>query len=415
LATDGASDPGPHPTHGVHVDPAGQLAFLDEHYLAPGAGFVAEGGGKVKVVVGSTGSGKTHFLRAAARQARRRGFLTVEVDATATPLAGFDHLYRAVAANLDLAALGRRLLAATLRRAGYGEGAPEVGENLVAWCQARGHEPGPVRVRLQDQLHRDVERNPDLEVGYARGLVRWCEGLAWGAPPEDALAEGLAERWLRGERLPLRDCNRLRLSRAMDRFAARLWLRSLLHAVRMAGWPGLVVAADNAGVLLQKRRPPDAPPPPGDWGIPPPALPPYYTAQKAADFYEMLRTVIDESGLMPGFLLILAGPPDLMTDERRGIPSYAALAERLRAEVETVEVNRFADVIVPERLWAADPGAGRVLAERLAEDVAPGAPAEVRDRAVAAALAQWQVGDVAVSAVRRSVLAVLDAAGGGAA
>lgn len=404
----------PHPAHGAHVDPAGQLAFLDEHYLAPGRGFVAEGGGKVKVVLGATGSGKTHLLHAIAGQARSRGFLTVEVDAATRPLAGFDHLYRAVAGGLDLPEMARRFTAALLRRSGYEDIALRPGETLAAWCQARGHEPGPVRIRLEDQLHRELERNPALDVGYAQGLARLCAGVAWGTPPDDPLAEGLGERWLRGERLPVRDCNRLRLGRSLDRFGARLWLRSLLHFIRQAGWPGLVVAADNLGVLLDKRRPAEPDGLPGASG-PAPIPPPYYTAQKAADFYEMLRTLIDETGLLPGLLLVLAGPPELMTDERRGIPSYVALADRLRTEIETVELNRFADVIVPERLWAADPEAGRLLAERLADSVAPGAAPEVRARAVEAALAQWQVRDVAVSAVRRSVLAALDAAGGDAA
>jgi hypothetical protein len=401
----------PDPPHDVHVDPAGQLAFLDDHYLSAGRGFIAEGGGKVKVVVGATGSGKTHFLNAVLGHARARGFLTVEVDAALQPLAGFDQLYRAVAAGLDLAEMARRFIAATLRRSGYGDVALQPGETLASWCEAHGHEPGPLRIRLEEQLHRDLERNSDLDVGYAVGLARWCAALAWGTTAEDPLAEGLGERWLRGERLPVRDCNRLRLGRALDRFNARLWLRSLLQFVRQAGWPGLVVGADNLGALLQKSRPGE---PPVAWEARLPASVPYYTAQKAADFYEMVRTLIDETGLLPGFLLLLAGPPELMTDERRGIPSYVALAERLRTEIETVELNRFADVIVPERLWAADSQAGRILAERLADNVAPGAAPEVRARAVAAALAQWQVRDVAVSAVRRSVLAALDAAGGDA-
>ncbi len=401
----------PHPAHDVHVDPAGQLAFLDQYLLQAERGFVAEGGAKLKLVLGATGAGKTHFLGAALERARARGFVTVAIDAARTPLGGFDHLYRAVAAGLDLEDLARRFVNRTLRRAGYQDIALTAGQTLTGWCEATAHEAGPLRVTLQDALHRDLERSPDLDVGYGIGLARWCEQVAWGQPPDDPLAEGLTQRWLRGERVGQRDCNRLRLHRCMDRFSARLWLRSLVHFVRQAGFPGLAVAADNAGVLLDKRRPTESVP-----GAPDAArdVPPYYTPQRVADFYEMLRTLIDEMGLLPGLMLLVAGPPELLTDDRRGIPSYIALAERLRTEVETVELNRFADTIVAERLWASDPDAGQAMAERLAESVLPGADAELRARAVAAAMAQWQVRDVDVSAVRRSVLAALRAAEGGA-
>ena len=127
----------------------------------------------------------------------------------------------------------------------------------------------------------------------------------------------------------------------------------------------------------------------------------------------MLRTLVDEMGLLPGLLLLLAAPPEILTDGRVGIPSYVALEERMKSEVQTVELNRFADTITLERLWAADPEAGRTLAERLAAALAPTAGPEVRARAVRAALEQWRVRDVTVGAVRETVLAALGATGGG--
>ena len=407
----------PEPLHGVHVDPAEQIAFLDRHLLAAPGGVVAEGGGSLKLIIGDPGAGKTHFLRACLTQAHARGFCVVEVDGRRQPLYGFDYLYRAAAGGLDLADLARRYVTGLLRGMGYADPALVPGRTLHTWCQEADHPQERVRAKLGEELYRCLERNPDLDVAYSAGLSRWCEAVAWGVAPEDPMAEGLLERWLRGEKLALRDCNRLRLRRPVDRYTARRWLRSLIHFVRQAGVPGLVVAVDDLGVVLAGRPVPDPlqADPGGTWAAPAggEGAPPYYTKQKRDDFYEMLRTLIDEMGLMPGFLLLLAGPPEFMEDDRNGIHSYVALAERLKTEVETVELNRFADTIGLERLWASDPGAGRTLAERLAAAVAPGSGPEVRERAVAAALEQWQVRDVAVSAVRRSVLAALGAAGEG--
>ncbi len=392
---------------GVHVDPAGQLVFLEEHTLAPEGGVVAEGTGKLKLVLGSAGAGKTHFLEAALALGQRHGMATVLISAERTPLYGFDHLYQAVAGGLDLAQLARDFVTLVLRQAGYEDLELAPGQTLGRWCQESGREAGPMRVTLEEELHRRLVRCPDLDLAHAQGLARWCELVAWGSPPEDPMAEGLLERWLRGERVARRDCNRLRLRRPVDRYGARLWLRSLVHFLRAAGRPGLVVAVDDLGVVLGRRRAAEAPTEPGASPLP------HYTRQRRDDLYEMLRTLVDEMGLLPGLLLLLAAPPEILTDGRVGIPSYVALEERMKSEVQTVELNRFADTITLERLWAADPEAGRTLAERLAAALAPTAGPEVRARAVRAALEQWRVRDVTVGAVRETVLAALGATGGG--
>ena len=472
----------------AHIDPADQMAFLRRHHLSAGEGFVREGGAKVKLVIGATGAGKTHFLAAVLAAARAEGFLTAHVDAGVRPLGGFDLLYQALASDIDFADLARRFAGCVLVDLGYDAPGPAPGQRLASWAAAHGHEVGPLRMRLSEELHRRLAANPDLDYGYATGLLRWCETVLWGAGGGDgswgngAAAEGgLLEHWLRGGRVAPRECNRLRLRRSADRHTARLWLRSLLHFIRMAGLPGLVAVVDGLDVLVDTppRRPAAGPTPGGDRpgvqagvdeasasggaGIPPggavdagvpdggaeqtggagqtggasaalagelqgpaggdaapphgwgafaagaAAARPHYSKQRRDDFYECLRALIDDMGLMPGLLIALGGPPALVDagNARTGFAAYPALAERLQNEVETIEINRFADEIVLERLWAADPDAGRALAERLVEALAPDAPAGVRRQAVAAARAQWAVRDVAVSAVRRSVLAVL--------
>lgn len=444
----------------AHIDPSGQGAFLRRHLLARPDGFVRDGGAKIKLVVGATGAGKTHFLGNLLAAANDEGFLTAHVDAAVRPLGGFDLLYQALAAELDFADLARRFAERVLHELGYPHPVLGPGETLAAWAAARGHEVRPLRVKWDEACYRRLAANPDLDYGYAAGLMRWCEGVLWdnagvpdeGTAPRGGQAGGLLEHWLRGGRVGMRDCNRLRLRRCADRFTARLWLRSLLYFIRMAGLPGLVAALDGLDVLGDGRprrgggaaaggagggitgavgpATPDAGAeggPAGPASAPVAADPgrwsafadgngtarPHYTKQRRDDLYECLRALIDDMGQMPGLLLLLAVPPALMDkgNLKTGLLSYPALAERLQNEVETVEINRFADEIVLERLWAADPEAGRALAERLIAAVAPAAGAEVRQRALAAARAQWAVRDVAVSAVRRSVLAVLELAG----
>ena len=454
----------------AHIDPAGQLAFLRQHYLGAQAGFVREDGAKLKLVLGGTGAGKTHFLAALAAAGRAEGFATAHVDARTQPLWGFDCLYQALVADLDLAGLARAFVVRALEGVGYRGIALEPGHTLENWAGAHGYEPGPLRVRFEEELDRRLLRNVDIDYGYAVGLAKWCTVLALEPAGGGGEAGGLLEHWLRGGRVAVRDCNRLRLRHSADRYTARLWLRSLLHFMRMAGVPGLVGVVDRMETVLTvpQRAPRAAGRAAGGPGLAPgggattdaaapgtvvavdmaaqSAETPWdmaagdataeragplsgqgaahttlggfaggiaaagdvrYTPQRRADLYECLRALIDDMGLMPGLLLAIAGPSDLVTNERVGFQSYPALAERVRSEVQTVELNRFADAIVLERLWATDVDAGRALAERLVAAVAPGAGDAVRQRAVAAAAAQWAARDVTVSAVRRSVLAVL--------
>ncbi len=417
----------------ARIDPAEQIRFLQRQYLSTDRGFVFEGGAKIKLIIGPTGAGKTRFLADLATMARQEGFLTTHVDARTVQLGGFDQLYSALAARLDFAALARRVVGRVLAELGYGDPGLKPGETLSAWASVSGHDVGRLRVKLSEELHRRLPENPNMDYGYASGLLRWCDAIAWNAE-EDAVGDadpaaagGLLEYWLRGGRVAVRDCNRLRLRRSSDRFTARLWLRSLLHFIRMAGISGLFGAIDGLDVLVEPQvrhtggassaDPGDARPAtvqawtafaggPGGGSV-------RYTKQRRDDLYECLRALIDDMGLMPGFFLALAGPPALVdpSNERTGFRSYPALAERVENDVETVELNRFADEIQLERLWAADPEAGRALADRLVSAIAPHADFGVRQRALAAARDQWAVRDVRVSAVRRSVLAVLNAMG----
>lgn len=383
----------------VDVDPCGQRTFLNTQYLDA---FLAEGGAKLKLVLGPEGSGKTHFLHSLATGARRRGYLVAAVDAAGDPLWGFDNLYRAAVGSIDLSELGRTFAARLCASLGYEGCTLAEGEDLGTWARAAGHAEAPLRVRVDEAIHEQLVTNADFDRGYAIGLRHWLDRLLWGGVRDDLL---LIDSWLRGSRVSARECNRLHLRRSADRFSGRVWLRSFLRFARRAGRLGLLLTVDGLEALLVRGRPA-----PGASGTSPPAL--NYTKVRRDDFYESLRAVIDDMADMPGLLLCLAGPPALLADERRGIASYPALALRMQNEVGTAELNRFADEVVLERLWEADPAARTELAVDWLAHVRPMAPDDLRTRALAAAEAEWHAAQApGTSAVRRSIEAVRRAAG----
>ena len=51
------------------------------------------------------------------------------------------------------------------------------------------------------------------------------------------------------------------------------------------------------------------------------------------DAYELLRQLIDATDDLVGMLVVAVVPPDLVSDERRGLPTYSALQLRVADEV----------------------------------------------------------------------------------
>src|SRR5207248_6482160 len=93
------------------------IDFLRAEYLE---GFIAEGGAKVKLVVGSPGSGKSHQLALAAATARTGGYLVAQVDARlAERVFPLDRLYGEVMRSVDLKEIVARLCGTIVSDAGY--------------------------------------------------------------------------------------------------------------------------------------------------------------------------------------------------------------------------------------------------------------------------------------------------------
>ena len=64
------------------------------------------------------------------------------------------------------------------------------------------------------------------------------------------------------------------------------------------------------------------------------------------DAYELLRQLIDATDDLVGMLVVAVIPPDLVSDEKRGLPSYAALQLRVADEVrDRRRTNPFASLV----------------------------------------------------------------------
>jgi len=120
----------------------------------------------------------------------------------------------------------------------------------------------------------------------------------------------------------------------IGRHNARTILTSVGRLLMRAGRRGLVLHIDLTR-LAEARRPPL----PERTGI-------YYSKAAVLDTYELLRQLIDATDDLVGMLVVAVIPPDLVSDEKRGLPSYAALQLRVADEVrDRRRTNPFASLV----------------------------------------------------------------------
>lgn len=322
------------------VDPLGQLAFLERMYLGSD-GFIAAGGSKVKFVTGRIGSGKTTMLQALLARAGELDYLVSEIDARSVAIRSIDDLYRALLAPVDLREVMDRFCRQVITALGSEADAIPDGLTYAEWMVRRGRAIEIVRREVREDLERRVFQDAHLHRSFAFAVMQLAAHHL-GVTPRPADEYVTLEQWLKGARVMARERNRLGLRLAIDRYSARLMLRSWLHFVRLAGYRGHVAVVDNFDVVLNTDPGSDLP---------------RYTRMRRNDLYEAIRELIDDVDNLEGFFFVVAGAKELFQDPKAGLQSYPALWMRIQNEVEpdphSHQVNRFADVLDLDRLWDA--------------------------------------------------------------
>ena len=161
--------------------------------------------------------------------------------------------------------------------------------------------------------------------------------------------------WLEGDRsLKLSSIRGLGLSPVrITKYNARHMLRSLAEVVRMAGYSGLFIAADNLEILTSRSS----------------LDPLHYTKLKREDAYESIRQLIDDIDSMKNIMFVFAFDRELLDNDSAGLKSYQALWMRIQNEVVGERFNRFTDIVDLDRLAAQEytPQILMEMSEKLAD------------------------------------------------
>jgi len=303
--------------------------FLAREYLAA---YLPGGGAAVKVaVVGEDGAADRLETALASAAARARA-LYAPISAESTRVHMVDQIFLAVSRAVNWEAV-----AAAHVRAAYEEAAFPVaeGDDLTVTAVARRHDVDSRELyrSVRRLLERALLGNPVVAPELGRAMLRLAQAQLGGGDVDLAEHDAVLS-WLRGELKSLTALRPALIYTRIGRHNARAMLASTAVLLLAAGFQGIVVQLDF-GRLAEGRRPPAE----LRSGF-------YYSKAAVLDAYEVLRQFIDATDELRGVLVVAVVPPELMTDETRGLPAYSALHLRIADEVrDRRRANPFAALV----------------------------------------------------------------------
>jgi hypothetical protein len=302
-------------------------AFLGEEYVGS---YLPAGGGSVKLVVAGDTDVAHRFEGSLRAETDRRGGVMVSVSAETTKAHMIDQIFFAVARQVDW-----EQIAVALVHTAYDDIAvPATPGRLQVAEVAEDHDLDPrelyrsVRRRLEQTLLSDTGLARELR----RALLRLTQARL-GSGDVSPHETRVVLDWLCGERVGLRELRGSMISARIGRHNARAMLTSVGRLLLRTGRQGLVLHVD-LGRLAVARRPAV----PERVGI-------YYSTAAVLDAHELPRQLIDATDDLVGMLVVAVVPPEMMRDEKRGLPAYTALYLRVADEVrDRRRANPFASL-----------------------------------------------------------------------
>lgn len=303
-------------------------SFLAEHYLAH---YLPAGGGAVKLAVTGDADVADRFERSLQGVAEERRCLMVSLSAETTRAHMIDQVLFAVSRQIDW-----RQIASALVGTAYDDIAVPAAPGRLTVAEVAAHHDLDSRElyrSVRRQLERSLLTDTSLPRELRRALLRLAQAhLGSGDVNPDESRVVLA--WLTGEPVGLRELRAAMIYSRIGRHNARTMLTSVGRLLLRTGHRGLVLYVDLTR-LAEARRPPV----PERTGV-------YYSKAAVLDAYELLRQLIDATVELVGMLVVVVIPPELVSDEKRGLPSYTALQLRVADEVrDRRRPNPFASLV----------------------------------------------------------------------
>lgn len=283
-----------------------------------------DGGAGVRFVIGRFGAGKSFFLNLATTVALEKGFLVARADITTDRrLHGSGGQARALYAEL------MKNLATRARPEG---GA--LGGVLEKWISDVMQEAGDDAAAVEEAIASKLRPLKDLVSGFelTQLLTKYYRAHRVG----DEEIQHSVVRWLRAEYDTKTEARaELGVRNIIEDRDFYDYLKLFAAFARIAGYKGLVVCIDEMVVLSHRLTSRQA---------------------RQANYEAILRMLNDcLQGSAEGLEILFGGTDECLTDRRRGLYSYEALATRLaQNELDTKGTDLSGPVINLKTLTAED-------------------------------------------------------------
>jgi len=288
--------------------------------------YIAEGGAKVRFIVGDYGDGKTHFMSVIRHMALQKGFAVSFVVLTReVPMQKFEVVYREIARQLKVPE--------TLPGSSEGSGAMRVEETgirglLADWIESAA--PGLTTLgavasgnsSLQDRLavlREELGGLPGMDVNFANGLIGLLDNrlrpLAEGETADErAASREILHQWFEGGKVAKKDLRPFQIFEVLNKTNSKSFLGSLLAFLKYLGCKGLILLMDELETIVAQ------------------------SASVRGAAYENVRLLIDNSEQARYLHIFFSIIPDVILSEK-GFKSYDALWSRVRSIGEGKRLN----------------------------------------------------------------------------
>lgn len=285
------------PIYGYQFFTAGigdYLTTIENEYLAD---YIHHGGSSFKLVVGSYGGGKTHFLYSIQGMAWNYRYVSsyIELKPDETPLHNLESVYKSIVANLLYPQSPESLLQ------GYDKGIEAV---IRTWYYQKtqgildDHSD-----EEQQKIIKDILSNigPFESTSYLNAIKHAFNSLH----KNDEDSFNLIIQWLKGEKPPASELKKFQINEKLDKSTAFKFIRCLIRWLHEIGYAGLIILMDEAEQT------------------------PSMSSKQREKLLNNLRELVDacSKGVIKGSMFFYAVPDESFLEGRTNI--YEALNQRL--------------------------------------------------------------------------------------
>ena len=243
-----------------------------------------------------------------------------------------DEIFFRTAEQLSWQQLSRNVIRRLADHAGYTwpenlTDAPPLYDQIAS---ASNIEPHLVLLDLKKQVATHVFKERKLAKDFRVAMTHLCLAELSGGQDGEMTIRTLTD-WLTGRNRTIGAVKPYQIFRKINRATARYFFESMVHWVRQAGHPGILLIMDTARLMLPRD--------PQDRGL-------YYTKAAVLDAYEVLRQFIDAADRVDGYFMIVLPNTAFLEDHGRGLSAYEALKFRVFDEVRDKKlVNPMASLV----------------------------------------------------------------------